>query len=264
MSLIATGFIVNFLLFIATFVSLLVHYYFASKGRKWAYEMRPMPQVQAISDGIDRAVEQGKPVHISVGDQSYLSGLFAVMTIAGMNVYRYTLRLCVRKGARPIIAVPWNPECLPLMDGIFREVATAEKKPEMYKRDDMVYFGATEGHHSIGWTATILREGCACIVEVGAMTGGGCTTPIGFARDQGALVIGGTGRWIHQGTWCVLGDYPLFMEDIYAAGASVTGDPTVQSTQVSGDPIKLAIIVLIAVLTALTFAGVPSLSWLKM
>jgi len=89
-------------------------------------ELRKMSQVDAISDVVDKAVEEGKPIYISPGDQAYLSGMYANMTITGMNVLRYTTRLAIQRGDESHIPDSSQPESLPLIDGIFKEVAVAE------------------------------------------------------------------------------------------------------------------------------------------
>jgi hypothetical protein len=222
-----------------------------------------MEQAQAISDGVDRAVEEGKLVHISPGDMGYLSGPYAIQTLAGMNIYRYTLRQCVEKGAKPFIIVPRNPECLPLMDGMYREITLQTGKPNAYDRDNINFFGSNFSQINIGWSATLLREGGSCLINAGPCSGSSNFTVMGWARMIGATVIGGTARYHKQGTWAVFADYPLFMEDLYAAGAYVTDDPIVQSTQVSTDPIKFGMMILIVIAVLLALIGINPESWLR-
>jgi hypothetical protein len=263
MDIFKSGVISNLLMLIITFAVMLIHFYYAQRGKKWAYEMRPMEQAQAISDGIDRAVEEAKPVHISPGDMGILSGPYAIQTLAGMNIYKYTLRMCVEKGAQPIIIVPINPECLPLMDGIYRETTLQLNKPDAYDRDNLNYFGNTFQNINIGWSARILRDGGALLVNAGANSGTSNFTVLGWARNLGTTVVGGTARYHKQGTWAVFADYPFFMEDLYAAGAYVTGDPIVQSTQVSTDPIKFGLMAVLVIAAVLSLLGISASDWLR-
>jgi len=219
--------------------------------------LRKMEQVEAISEGVDKAVEEGKPVYVSPGNMAYFSGLYAPMTINGMNVLRYTARLCVRKGARVIFPVPYNPECLPLIDGIFREVCVSEGKPEAYKRDDVHYYGGTEASFCIGVGADIARNGASLAIFVGANSSSEMVGA-GAARQRGAIVIHGTPRYAHQSTAFVMADFPLFCEDVYGAGAICSGDPVVGASLVGGDLVKLLVIVIGTIAFAvLTLAGQP-------
>jgi len=259
--IIATGKVAEFVVFIASAIAGIYYLWSAMKGKTQA--LRPMPQVDAISEGVDKAVEEGKPVYASPGDQAYLSGMYAPMTITGMNVLRYTAKLAIQKGARVIFPVPVNAESLPLIDGIFREVCVAAGKPEAYRREDVIYYGTEYSLHAMGLTATLAREGVSCYVEVGAITGGGSSTPAGWAREFGGLVVGGTARYLHQGTWAMLADYPMFMDDIFSAGAICSGDDVVKASLVGGDVVKLALVAITVLFAILAAAGLPALSWIK-
>jgi hypothetical protein len=264
MSILQEGQIAGFIFFMALLASYIIHTYLAGKGVKWAYELRLMPQVEAISDGVDRAAEEGKPVYISPGDFSSLTGTYAIMTIAGMNVMRYTAAMCVRRGVKPRMIVPWKAEILPLMQGIYKEVCVSEGRPEVYDIDDVVYYGGTFRIVSAGWSADVLRTDLSCMIIAGAMSGGGSLSAIGWAKYMDCTLIGGSGRFIHQGTWAMLGDYPLFCEDIYAAGAYCSGRPDVQAAQVAADPLKYAVVAVLALFAVLGQAFPQVLSWLTL
>jgi hypothetical protein len=235
----------EFFVFFVTLAATLYYTWQAVQGNP--QPLRDLPQVAAISEGVDRAVETGRPVYVSPGDMAYLEGMYAPMTLAGMNVVRYTTRLAVQRGARVILPVPCNAGTLPLLDGIFREVAVEEGRPETYRREDVIWFGPDQGHHSMGLTAVIAREGCACAIFNGACRGGGTNSPIGWAREYGGLVIGGTARLLHQGSWAMLSDYPCFMDDVYAMGAECSEDDVVKSAQVGGDLSKLVVLAMVII-----------------
>jgi hypothetical protein len=232
----------------------------AMQGR--SRELRVMPQFEAISDGVDRAVEQGLPVYVAPGAYSYLSGLYAPMTIAYLNILRHTARMAVRRGAELRLPISMNPETLPLTDGIYREVCVAEGKPEAYHREN-VFWSSIENGYAIGLAAQISRSGCATYVVVGALTGTGDINPTGTARSAGAVVIGGTARMRHQGTYAMLIDYLMVGPDLYAVAAQASGDPLVVSTIVSNDIMQIILIVITGVGLVLALAGQPAVAWLK-
>jgi hypothetical protein len=257
------GRVVEFVVFSFTLLFTLYYLWQAVQGRPTP--LRELPQVAAISEGVDRAVETGQPIYVSPGDMAYLEGMYAPMTLAGMNVVRYTTRLAIQRGARVILPVPCNAGTLPLLDGIFREVAVAEGKPETYRRDDVIWFGPDQGHHSMGLTSIIAREGCACAIFNGACRGGGTNSPVGWAREYGGLVIGGTARLLHQGSWAMLSDYPCFMDDVYAMGAECSQDDVVKSAQVGGDVSKLIVLAMVIIFSVLAIAlGQPVLDVLNL
>jgi len=263
MSIIAQGRLVEFLIFFATAIATVYYLWRAIKGHP--QELRMLPQVEAISDGVDRAVETGKPVFVGPGANAWLWGQYALMTIAGMNITRYTLTLAVRKGARPILVGPHGTDVVILMDGIFREVCVREGKPEAYKREDVEFYA---GQYSIGLTASLLRNGCACLVLVGGLGGGSDSCPAGVARMIGGLVVAGTPRVLHQGTFALFADFPLFMDDCFAAGALVSGDEVVKASLVGADVIKLVLVgvtIVFLVFALLRYPVMPSkIGWLML
>jgi hypothetical protein len=222
-----------------------------------------MAQVQAISDGVDRAVEEGKAIFATPGNLAYLSGLYAPMTINGMNLVRYTARLAVRRGAKIIFPVPYNPEAMPLIDGIYQEAAITEGKAEAYNRENVRYYGGAELAWSTGVAGDVLSEGASLILFVGA-TSSAEMLPAGAGLTQGAMVIAGTPRYVHQATWACMADYPLFCDDIYAAGAIASEDNVVRASVMGGDIIKLGMMVGLILTLVLALVGLPIIEWLNL
>lgn len=253
MSIIATGKYFEFVITFAIFV--MVIYYMASTiYRKKVYSLRKMPQVDAISEGVDRAVEQGKSVFILPG-QGALDGVQGPMTIAGLNVLRYTTRLCVERGARPILCSE-GYQVIPIMDGIFREVCLKAGKPEAYRMDDVRY--TPQSDTSV--PANMLRDSVACFVNVGPSGGG--NQGVGWARELGAMCIGGTGRLVHLGTVATHYQYPMFLEDLFACSSICAGDDVVAASMWGGDIVKIGMLVVLWVGVILAIAGQPVLTWL--
>ena len=261
MSIIASGKAVEFMFLIASLVISWYVLWMGIRGRR--LELRSMPQFEAIADGIDRAVEQGLPVYVAPGAYAYLSGLYAPMTIAYLNILRHTARLAVRRGAELRLPIAMNPETLPITDGIYREVCVAEGKPEAYHRENVFWSSINESGYSVGLAAQVERTGCATYVVVGALTGTGDINPTGTARSNGAIVIGGTARMRHQGTYAMLIDYLMVGPDVYACAAQASGDPVVVSTIMSNDVLQLILMAIFVIGVALGAAAMPVINWLK-
>jgi hypothetical protein len=258
MSILTDGRVIELLFFV---VSGAVTWYFIYKAYKGeTFEIRNMAQVQAISDGVDKAVEEGRSIFAAAGNLAYLSGLYSPMTINGMNVVRYTARLAIRRGARIILPVPWNPEAMPLIDGIFREAAIRENKPEAYRSEDLRYYGGSESAWMTGVAADVLAEEAALIIFIGA-TSSAEIFGAGAGLMQGAMVIAGTPRYVHQATWACMADYPLFCDDIYGAGALCSDDNYVKASILGEDIIKVGMIATLIVTLLLGLGGVPILEW---
>jgi hypothetical protein len=257
----AQGKVSDFLFFVIAAAFTIYYLWTAIQGKP--QPLRILPQYEAISDGIDKAVEEGKPVYVTPGGYAYLSGMYASMTIAGMEVTRHVAKLAIRKGATPHFPVSVQPEHQPLVDGIYREACVEEGKPEAYRRENVQYFGNTEGNYSTGITGWIARDGCSCYIVVGAFGGGIDTMPVEWASEWGGVTIGGTARWSHQGTITMLTDYPLHLDDIFALGAICTQDPVVMSSLTAGDIVKFLMMAIVLIGSILAVAGQPVVHWLK-
>jgi len=185
----------------------------------------------------------------------FLSGTRAPIAINGMNVLRYTARLCVQKGARVIFPVPFNPEALPLIDGIFREVCVAEGKPEAYKPEDVRYYGNTESSFMVGASTDIARTNVSLLVVVGE-TSSSEIFMCGLALSQNATVIYGNTLYALMGAAVCMSHYAMFGADIFGAGAICSGDNEVRSTMYGGDVITLGFAIIIIVAAILQFLGI--------
>ena len=222
-------------------------------------KLRKLSFIEALPDAVDRAVESNLPIHCGAGEYAYLSGMYAPMTVAGVHVLRYVSRLCFRKGARIMADVAINPEAYALMDGIVREAAITEGHPDAYHREDIRWYGPTEAHWQIGLVGQVASEGVSSLILVGAITGMSIAA-LGAVRLGGGMILGGTARYYHNGTWAALADYSLFSDDIYAAGAIASDDPLIISSQAAGDYVKYALIVATIILALLGLSGVDVLS----
>jgi len=231
--------------------------YFMYMAGKNQYPLRSLPQIEAIEGGVDRAVEEGKTVVTTPGSAALLQGMLAPMSIAGFNVLRYVVRMCVKKGARPILQVPMNPQSVGLIDGIYREACVAEGKPEAYRREDVIFAGLDDMAVFSTIAGVTSRLGVALYCVVGAEYSAGVHVAADCS-DKGALVIGGTARYAHQGNWAMLADYPLFADDVYAAGAFCSQNNFVAASLWGLDISKLIMLGLLFVGLATALAGIDT------
>ncbi len=241
--------------FIMTMVDVLYHTWGALSG-KMKLELRMLAPVEAISDGIDRCKEMGRPLYLTIGCYAELSGLYAPMTISGVNIQRYAARLAIRSDVDPWFMVPMIPEALALIDGVYREVCVAEGKPEAYHRDHVQWFGQLEAGYSTGAAGMAARLRAGTAICAGALSGTGDIAPTATNRTVGALMIGGNARYTHQGVYSIWFDYSLWTSDVYAAGAYCSGEALLRSSVMAMD-----IITFVCVILALASLGLGT-GWL--
>jgi hypothetical protein len=229
--------------FIVAIIDVLYHNRGAASGTM-NMELRMLAPVEAISDGIDRCKEMGRPLYMTIGCYAQLSGQYAPMTISAINIQRYAARLAVRRDVEPWFMVPMIPEALPLIDGVYREVCVAEGKPEAYKPENIQWFGQLEAGYSTGAAGIASRIRAGTAICAGAMSGTGDIAPTAANRTVGALMVGGNARYTHQGVYSIWYDYTLWTSDVYAAGAYCSGDPTLLSSILAQDVITWMCIVI--------------------
>ena len=234
--------------------ALTVYIIFKGKTEKF----RRLPAVDAMEDMADRCSEMDRPYYFSPGDQP-LSGWRAPMTIAGLNILRYLAGICFERGVK-ILAHTNQSELIPLMDGIIRESSLTAGRTEMYSPSQVRFLGGG----TAAKLADMKRNKIGCYTAVGGFGGMQCFTELEEAHRVGAIVIGGTARYYHNGNFAIFADYPLFCGDIYAAAADVSDDPKVQSSIISEDIIKLLTVIALIVASIVGAAGLPIMEWLSL
>jgi hypothetical protein len=222
--------------------------YFYKKGEVPAPRLAA---VDAISEGVDRAVEMGKPVHYTGGERADLTGVNTPMTVAMFSGLAYTAGLCAEKGARLIVHAPQTAEALPILQKIVYDQYALKGKLDKYDIRDIRFYGEL---YASGVLDSFARDGVATNIIIGAPAGESLVIQ-DHAKRHGALNIGGTARWIMQYSFAVLADYMLIAEEIYAAAAVMSKDPKQIATLRSGDIIKTISLALLIIGTLLSLAG---------
>ena len=256
MDILETGRIWDLVFFILMTVTL-GYYLWRIKNNKPLPKIRKLPALDAIEDGVGRAVETGKMVFFEPGEAVIASSL-ASMTLAAMNCLRHTARLCARRGAKLVFGAT-GTEVLPLAQGIVEEAYKIEGKPEDFRPENVRYFGAGFSGN-MAEASYMATEGCASLVMVGIFYTS-CLVLLGASARARAMSIGGTARWIMMYAFGIAADYIFMMEDMYAASAIVSDDPLIKSTLAVEDIIKivavgLTIIGLLLISLGVNFANI--------
>ena len=106
--------------FIFTIISFIVTLYYTSI-KKGEIVPPKLAGVDAITEGVDRAVEMGKPVHYTGGERCDMTGINTPMTVAMLTGLMYVAGLCAEKGARLIASAPRTAEAIPIMQRIVHD-----------------------------------------------------------------------------------------------------------------------------------------------
>lgn len=227
-------------------------------------KLRRLVAVAAMDEAVGRCAEMGRPVHICPGSQASLRTYKASQTMAGMSVLSYITRLAARYGITPIVTMA-TAETIPLVVERMREAYTQEGEADKFDSVTSVRYIAS-GYAGImsGQMGIIGREKPAANILVGPFSWE--TLPVlEEGKRVGAINIGGTVRLSVLHFFAVACDYVLISEEIYAAGAYLSGDPVSMSSIAGQDVGKIfAAIILIVATLALTFGSDLILNLLKM
>ncbi len=226
-------------LIVITLLSVAMGYYFwlVSKGRPLP-RLRRMPAIDAIEEGVGRCAEMGRPIHYAPGDFGQISGEWGPAVVSALSVYKHTLKLAAKHEVPVYTSLPGVAEVIPLVQGIAREAYLEEGRPELYREDNILYYGPSA--YKIARCGTVLRNNVALNVQIGVFY-----TEIqshAVARQIGAINIGGTTRWTAMYGQAITCDYVLICEEVLAAGTLVSGDPSMTASLAGEDIVKFLLI----------------------
>jgi hypothetical protein len=182
-------------------------------------EARPVAGLDATEDAVGRAVEMGRPIVFVAGTQS----ITKVGTIAGLSVLRLVAEKCAETGARLIV---------PCRDTIVTRIATeaVEDAFRQAGRHDQfdpadVYFAS---NRQMAFTAAvngvIETEHPATVFLMGEFSAESLIFGETASR-AGAVTIAGTDKDTQLPFFVTTCDHTLLGEELYGAGAAISGDP---------------------------------------
>lgn len=230
--------------------SVLYMIYRARKGV--TFDVRRVPGIDVMDEAIGRATEMGKPVHITNG----LAKLYestAPQTIAGLSVLRYVATKCAQNGTSLITTI-FVPETIPLVTEMYREAAQMANTPEWYNEYNIRYMSSHRFSYATGVQGVLQREECAASFLIGRFM----AEALIFAESgfiSGALQVAGTASTSQTPFFVAACDYCLLGDEIYAAGAYLSGDQMQRASIAGQDVGKYWAILLLIIGAVLSLVG---------
>lgn len=219
--------------------------------------LRRLAVFDAIDEAIGRATEMGKKV-------LYIMGQLDVdepQTVASMNILARVADRAATYGTNLDIPCVW-PMAMSMARETVKESYLRAGKPDDYSEDDIYYMTTDQFGYVAGVDGIMMRDRPAANFYLGAFY----AESLIFAETgytTGAIQIAGTAEVDQLPFFVVACDYTLIGEELYAAGASLSGDP-VQIGSIRGQDIAKAIfIVMIIVGVILKLVGIDAFEqWL--
>ncbi|MBM3291307.1 hypothetical protein FJY84_01355 [Candidatus Bathyarchaeota archaeon] len=253
------------ILWLVLFFGLTTYYMsLASKG-KGIPKIRTIAALEAIVEGVGRAVEIRKPVHFSFGSGGAgLTGEAVSETVAGVGILSYSASATAKLGARLIMHLPNQPESIPLLEGTIDDAYLKEGKVgEFDKANDLRFYGTGMMVFAAAASEAYIRDGCALKIMVGRQN----TLQyvhLEAAKLQGAIVVGGTTRWTAMYIFALTCDYMMIGEEVFAAGAKVTENPYMLNSLQVEEYMKYFSLAITALAILLRTIGVDIVSFFRM
>jgi hypothetical protein len=219
--------------------------------------LRRLPVFDAIDEAIGRATEMGRKV-------LYIMGGLDVddpQTVASMSVLARVSERAATYGARMDIPCIW-PMAMSMARETVKESYLRVGRPDDFCEDDIYYLTTDQFGYVAGVDGIMMRDRPAANFYLGAFYAESLVfAETGYAT--GAIQIAGTAEVDQLPFFVVACDYTLIGEELYAAGASLSGDP-IQLGSIKGqDMAKAIFFLLIVVGVVLKLAGVEIIDrWL--
>jgi hypothetical protein len=237
--------------------ALVVFSIIVARQKAGATYLRKLPVFDAIDEAIGRATEMGKKV-------LYIMGQLDVdepQTVASMNILARVADRAATYGTNLDIPCVW-PMAMSMARETVKESYLRAGKPDDYSEDDIYYMTTDQFGYVAGVDGIMMRDRPAANFYLGAFY----AESLIFAETgytTGAIQIAGTAEVDQLPFFVVACDYTLIGEELYAAGASLSGDP-VQIGSIRGQDIAKAIfIVMIIVGVILKLVGIDAFEeWL--
>jgi len=249
-----TGTILPFVMFAVLMAVAAIFTYLGKKGK--TFELRKLAAIEAIDDGIGRAVEMGKPILFDFTSRAQLAGAYQLETMCTMSALQYIMAQSAKLGANLIVMLTEATQ-VPLVADMGRTVYSSEGKPGGFTEANIRYH--------IGSNAKAVKRDCVMDLQPATLFAIGPQSGTDFhylegGMEQGVFQVGGTARALASAFFVVCCDYSLIMEEEFVAGAYLSKDPDLLCTVAGGDAIRYGLFALIIMGSILSLVRITTLS----
>ncbi len=212
--------------------------------------VRPLPAFQDLRAQAGYAAESGGAIHIALGSGG-LHGEDAVTSLAGLQVVEALADAAVSYSAPPIITVG-DPTLLPLAQDILRRAYERRGLAELYDPGRVRFVAPSPVAYAAGAAYVATTENVTANMMAGAFGAEvSLITDAGARRDLSQLAAAAAPRAIGA-------LYPAISrlavgEELYAAGAQMTGERRYLVSLVAQDILRVILVLIILGAAGLAF-----------
>ena len=250
---IVPGNIFGFWLFVVASAVLVYVMNLSQKG-KLNVTLRPIAGLSALEEAVGRATEMGRPVHFSPGLGDVI-GTSSPDTLAALQLLSYVTDLSAKYDARLLVTIRM-PNVFPIAQELVRTgYSTAvANKPQSYKEDTVRYVSSDQDAYAAGVIGLMHQEKVASSILAGLYMGEALLIAESGA-SLGMMQVAVTASVMQIPFFVAACDYTIIGEELYAAGAYVSGNKMRLGAIAGQDCIKLAVMAIIVLGTIMTSFG---------
>lgn len=227
------------------FVVLMLLY--AAVGRRWPAVFRPLPGFEALGMAIERAVEGGERVHLSLGIGS-VSGRDCAAALAGLSVLG-RVAAATAMSDKPGVATAGDGAMAILAQDTLCGAYARAGAGDRYRPTSGRMLGPTPFSYVAALPTLLATEDVSVHMLIGSFgVEGGLAADLGD-RHQ-AFVLAGTDDVQTQALLYTTAEHPLIGEEVFAGGAYMNISPLHRASLRAQDALRMLIVLLIVLGTA--------------
>ncbi len=239
-------------LFIIVFAALLL-FMFSLLQRKRAPRFRPIPAFQQFQRALNLSIEEGKQVHLSLG-RGYPLTLQGAAGFASLGMLRHLTELTAA-GDRPPLITAGEGTLVLLAQDTVQSAYRAAMAEELYHP----LTARLGGLSPMAYASSLLPSFGEKYISAHVLMGdfGPEVLLVGEAAQRNnAFFIAASDDLSTQAALFTLATYPLFGEELFAAGAYLSHHPSYQASLSVQDVLRWLLILALLVSPLFKFLGV--------
>jgi hypothetical protein len=245
-----TGIDIMGMIILVFFATLLILFVFLE--RRWPVRLRRMRSIEELGKALERSVEAGERVHLSLGTGS-LIGAESAPGLAGLAILG-RVALATTMSDKPVVVTTGDGALGILAQDSLRSAYQRAGEPRRYEATEGRVLGLTPFSYAAGLPPVLATEDVSVHVLLGSFGAEGALAAH-FGKRQQAFVFGGTDDVPSQALLYATTDHPLIGEEVFAAGAYLNTGPLHRSSLRAQDMLRTVIILAIVVGTLLLTLG---------
>ncbi|MGB9719890.1 MAG: DUF6754 domain-containing protein [bacterium] len=244
---------INALIGIVIFIFLVIFFMEYTKKAKKDIFVRRIAGLSAIDEAVGRATEMGRPILYVPGT----SVIDDVATIASLNILAEVAKKTAQYNT-PLIVPNRDPIVYTVAREVVKESYNKVGRPDAFNPDSVYFVTDSQFAYAAAVSGIMIREKPATNFLVGMFWAESLIMAESGA-STGAIQIAGTDAVTQLPFFITACDYTLIGEELYAASAYISRNPTLLAALKSQDYCKLVIagVMAIATFLALLKIGIP-------